>query len=95
MLGSSRVGHEENVEMTKFIEGVVHGRTIELKTDPGLAEGQRVKVEVQPVLDLDADSEERRQRLAALAGSLAHLPEEDWKALDTIIAGRQHDHHRK
>ncbi len=79
--------------MTKRIEGVVHGRTIELKDDPGLVEGQRVKVEVQPVFD--RDPEESRQRLAALAGSLTHLPEEDWKTLDTIIQDRKHWPHRE
>ena len=30
--------------MDKIIEGVVHGRTIELLGDPGVAEGQKVQV---------------------------------------------------
>ncbi|CAN5697477.1 hypothetical protein BH23PLA1_BH23PLA1_33040 [soil metagenome] len=81
--------------MTRFIEGVVHGRTIELRDDPGLAEGQRVKVAVEPVNPTDLDPEERRRRLAALAGSLAHLPEEDWEALDEIIQDRQRWTHRE
>ena len=32
--------------MTKTIHGKVHGRTIELDEDPGVAEGQEVEVQV-------------------------------------------------
>jgi hypothetical protein len=35
--------------MTKVIHGKVHGRTIELSEDPGLAEGQEVEVSVRTV----------------------------------------------
>ena len=31
------------------IHGVIHGRTIELAEDPGIADGQRVQVEVRAV----------------------------------------------
>ena len=33
--------------MTKIIHGKVHGRTIELAEDPGLADGQDVEVQVK------------------------------------------------
>jgi hypothetical protein len=33
--------------MEKVIQGTVHGRTIELSEDPGLADGQRVEVRVK------------------------------------------------
>lgn len=76
--------------MTKIIQGTVHGQTIALRDDPGLAEGQRVEVVVRPVVD----PAERAKRLEALAGSLADRPEEDWDALDAIIRDRQHWPHR-
>jgi hypothetical protein len=33
--------------MTKTLHGKVHGRTIELDEDPGVAEGQEVEVQVK------------------------------------------------
>jgi hypothetical protein len=33
--------------MVKQVQGVIHGRTIELDQDPGIAEGQRVDVQVR------------------------------------------------
>ena len=33
--------------MTRTIHGKVHGRTIELDEDPGVAEGQEVEVQVR------------------------------------------------
>ena len=47
-------------------EGVIHGKTIELAVDPGLEDGQRVRVQVmvRPVADPDdptrGDPEDRR-----------------------------------
>jgi hypothetical protein len=35
--------------MTKILHGKVHGRTIELDEDPGVAEGQQVEVQVKVV----------------------------------------------
>ncbi len=34
--------------MRKLLHGTVHGRTIELSEDPGLADGQEVEVAVRP-----------------------------------------------
>jgi hypothetical protein len=34
-----------------ILKGVVHGRTIELESEPGLPEGQHVTVSVQPTDD--------------------------------------------
>jgi hypothetical protein len=39
-------GESEELNMTKIIHGKVHGRTIELAEDLGLAEGQEVEVQV-------------------------------------------------
>lgn len=33
--------------MVKQVQGVIHGKTIELDQDPGIAEGQRVDVKVR------------------------------------------------
>jgi hypothetical protein len=33
--------------MVKQIQGVIHGKTIEMDQDPGIAEGQRVDVKVR------------------------------------------------
>lgn len=62
--------------------GVVRGGVIALDDDAGLTEGQRVEVSVRPMIS----PEERAARLAALEGSLAHLPDEAWDELDAIIA---------
>jgi hypothetical protein len=35
--------------MTKTLHGIVHGRTIELDEDPGVAEGQKVEVQVKVI----------------------------------------------
>lgn len=35
--------------MTKTLHGTVHGRTIQLDEDPGVAEGQEVEVQVRVV----------------------------------------------
>ncbi len=34
--------------MTKVMHGVVHGKTIALEEDPGLAEGQLVELTIRP-----------------------------------------------
>ena len=36
--------------MTKMLHGKVHGRTIQLDEDPGVAEGQEVEVQVRVLL---------------------------------------------
>ncbi len=33
--------------MVRHVQGVIHGKTIELDQDPGIAEGQRVDVQVR------------------------------------------------
>jgi hypothetical protein len=38
---------------TVTLNGVVHGRTIELDRDPGLPEGQNVRVIVQPATGVE------------------------------------------
>jgi hypothetical protein len=35
--------------MTRTIHGVIHGRTIELTDDPGIADGQQVEITIKTV----------------------------------------------
>jgi hypothetical protein len=59
--------------MAEVIQGVIHGKTIALKSDPGIADGATVEVTIRPLPDNDA-------RVAAIlrtAGALANDPEFD------------------
>jgi hypothetical protein len=49
------------------IKGVIHGRTIELDTEPGLPDGQSVSVTVQPLKD--TKSQEAFEALKRAAGA--------------------------
>jgi hypothetical protein len=81
----------EEETMSKTIQGIIQGKSIALEAEPGMADGQRVEVMVRPVLDPD----ERKRRLAALSGSLAHLPDQEWESLDAIVRERQEWPHRE
>ena len=73
--------------MPEVVQGDIHGKTIELQADPGIADGVSVEVTIRPMPVRDPDA-----RVAAIrrtAGSLAHLPQEDWDALDSIVRERQ------
>ncbi len=63
--------------MNKIIEGVVHGRTIELMDDPGVGEGQRVQV----VLSASSYEGTWGEGIRRTAGALAD--DQNW---DTIMA---------
>jgi len=70
--------------MNKIIEGVVHGRTIELLDDPGVAEGQRVQV----VLSVSTSAATWGDGIRRTAGALADDP--DWDAIMAEVhAGRK------
>ncbi|MGO8690598.1 MAG: hypothetical protein ACLQLG_13325 [Thermoguttaceae bacterium] len=56
--------------MNKIIEGVVHGRTIQLLDDPGVGEGQKVQV----VLSLSCAEETSGEGIRRTAGALADDP---------------------
>lgn len=59
--------------MAEVVQGVIHGKTIELQADPGIADGARVEVTIRPLPEADA-------RVAAIlrtAGALADDPEFD------------------
>lgn len=70
--------------MSEALEGVIHGKVIELAADPGLGDGRRVEVRVRPLPAPDAGAEAIR----ATAGALAGLPPEAWDDLDQILRER-------
>ena len=73
--------------MPEVVHGVIHGKTIELQADPGIADGVTVEVTIRPVPAREPD--ERVAAFRRTAGALAHLPREDWDALDSIVSQRR------
>jgi len=71
--------------MSEVMEGVIHGKTIELAIDPGLHDGERVEVVIRRAGQPKAWGE----GIKATAGALAHLPREDFDDLDEIVRERQ------
>jgi hypothetical protein len=63
----------EEMHMTKVMHGKVHGRTIELDEDLGLADGQQVQVQVKVL----PTSPKWGEGLKRCAGALADDPEWD------------------
>ena len=59
--------------MTKTLHGKIHGRTIELDEDPGVAEGQEVEVQVKIV----PPARKWGEGILRSAGGWANFPEMD------------------
>ena len=59
--------------MTKKLHGTVHGRTIELDEDPGVADGQKVELEIQ----VQATNRKWGEGILRSAGGWAEYPELD------------------
>lgn len=77
--------------MSEIMEGVIHGKTIELEIDPGLQDGERVEVMIRR-----ADRPKTwGEGIKATAGALAHLPPEYFADLDEIVRDRQQWPHRE
>ena len=84
--------------MTTVLFGSVHGRTIELDHDPGVAEGQRVEIEIRILpqnrrksLPGPPEGWPNRQNSSS-AGVLAHVcTDEDENMLLEIQQSRQHE----
>lgn len=74
--------------MSRIIQGIVHGRTIELTEDPGVADGQRVEVIVKPAREAKPWGEGIRRSAGALAESWT---QEDDKILDELHLSRKQD----
>jgi hypothetical protein len=78
--------------MNKIIQGVIHGNTIELSENPGLADGQSVQVVVQAVEPPRPWGEGIRNSAGALADQWS---DEDDKILAEIYQDRRRDSHRE
>ncbi len=73
--------------MTKTLQGVVHGKVIELAEDLGLSEGQRVEVVVKVVAATERIPGEGFLRTE---GALADDP--DWDdIMEEVHQGRKHE----
>jgi hypothetical protein len=73
--------------MTRTLQGVVHGRTIELQEDLGVAEGQTVEVQIK-VVPVTAKWGDGLQRCA---GALAN----EWTAEDDRILAAIHEDRKR
>jgi hypothetical protein len=71
--------------MTKSIQGIVHGRTIELAEDLGLGNGQRVEVQVNVVPQASVWGEGLRRCAGALA--------DEWSSEDDRILEQIRHYH--
>ena len=59
--------------MTKKLHGIVRGRTIQLDEDPGVADGQKVELEIQ----VEPTSRRWGEGILRSAGGWADYPELD------------------
>jgi hypothetical protein len=73
--------------MTKVVNGKVHGKTIELTEDLGLAEGQEVEVQVT----VSAPTKKWGEGLLRCAGALAN----EWTEEDDRILAEIHDDRKR
>jgi hypothetical protein len=75
--------------MVRQVQGIIHGTHIELKEDPGLADGVEIEVVLLPRPGADewdlAMSDKRR----TAAGMLAHLPPEVDEQIEAIVRQRK------
>jgi hypothetical protein len=90
---ASNIGPEKQttngrILMTKTLHGRVHGRTIELNEDPGVAEGQEVEIQMKVV----PTPKQWGDGLRRCAGALAsEWTEEDDRILEEIHQERKRD----
>jgi hypothetical protein len=74
--------------MNKIVHGIIHGNTIELNENPGISDGQEVRV----ILSIAKNSRPWGEGLRNSAGALANEPpEEDDKILEEIYRQRKCD----
>jgi hypothetical protein len=79
---------KENRMMTKTLHGKVHGRTIELQEDPGVAEGQAVEVQMKLVEPPKSNQAEMTPGLAAIYAILG----ERFDTGEHDVAERHNEH---
>jgi hypothetical protein len=71
--------------MAEVVEGVIHGKTIELAVDPGLQDGETVEAVIRRVKPARTSGE----RIRAPAGALVRMPPEYLADLEEIVRERQ------
>jgi hypothetical protein len=69
----------------EVVEGVIHGKTIELTVDPGLQEGETALVGIRRVKPACTPVE----RIRVTAGALAQMPSECFADLLEIVRERR------
>ena len=74
--------------MVRQVQGVIHGRTIELSEDPGVADGQQVEITIRAVPTPRPWGEGLRRCAGAFA---ADWTEEDDRILEEIQQERKRD----
>jgi hypothetical protein len=75
--------------MVMQVQGVIHGTTIELKENPGLADGAEIEVILLPRRVMDDPSSGGFGARTTAAGMLAHLPPEVDEEIAAIIRERK------
>jgi hypothetical protein len=74
--------------MVRQFQGVIHGRTVELSEDPGVADGQQVEITIRAVPTPRLWGEGLRRCAGAFA---ADWTEEDDRTLEEIQQERKRD----
>ena len=75
--------------MVRHVQGIIHGTTIELKENPGLADGVEIEVTLLPRRVADGPGLDVPGERTTAAGMLAHLPPEVDEEIGAIICDRK------
>lgn len=71
--------------MTRILHGVVHGKTIELESDPGLKEGCAVEIELRDITCGTTSP----SKVQSAAGMVTDWSDEDDRLLEEIHSSRK------
>jgi hypothetical protein len=75
--------------MLKQVQGIIHGKTIELHENPGFSDGEEIEVILRPRHVVAGPIPAVPGGRTTAAGMLAHLPLEVDEELEAIIRDRQ------
>lgn len=76
--------------MIQKLSGIIHGKMIELETDPGFVDGQVIRVTLQSASSSPPSDKSWGDGIRAASGAFADWPEAD-KYLDEILQERKMD----
>lgn len=76
--------------MIQKLSGIIHGKMIELETDPGFVDGQVIRVTLQSASSSPPSDKSWGDGIRAASGAFADWPEAD-KYLDEILQDRKMD----